>query len=690
MISPKVAATALALDYVPIEQMRQMTVKAANVSLFHEKDGVPFVINLVDTPGHIDFSGHVTRSLRVMDGAVVVVDSVEGVMTQTETVVRQALEERVRPLLFINKVDRLVRELRLSPEGVQRRLVEIIRDFNGLIDLYAEPEFRRWKVDAARGQVVFGSALHRWGVSVPLGRRKGFRFDMVVEAYLKGGGWEWLAERFPLYEAILDMVIEHVPDPRTAQRYRVPKIWGGDLNSEVGRAMLECDPDGPLVFAVSKVVDDPHAGLVATGRVFSGVIEDGVEVYLLRAGRFERVQQVGMYMGPYREVVGRIPAGNIAAVLGLEYARAGETVVDRRLSGAGVEPFEALHYVSEPVVTIAIEPKRSSDLPRLIDVLRRMAIEDPTLRVTINRETGEYLLSGMGTLHLEIALWDLQQRTGGIEVEVSPPIVVYRESVRRRGERFEVKSPNKHNRFLIEVEPLDEETLRLLESGRVTEDMEWRRRARILREEAGWDADEARNIWAIDEHFNIFVDLTKGVQYLNEVKDTIINGFRWTVAAGPLAAEPMRGVKVRMLDAVIHEDPAHRGPAQLMPAIKNATMASFLTGNPVLLEPIYRIDVKVVQEFLSQVIKIITMKRGRIVSMEQKGRLAIIRGELPVAESHDLADQMRSATQGRAFWATEFSRWAPVPESLALDIIMRIRERKGLPKRLPTVEDYVK
>lgn len=690
LISPKVAAKALALDYVPIEQMRQMTVKAANISLYHVYKGEPYIINLVDTPGHIDFTGHVTRSLRVMDGAVVVVDAVEGVMTQTETVVRQGLEEGVRPLLFINKVDRLVRELRLSPGGVQERLLEIIRDFNGLIDLYADPEFRDvWKVDVGKGQVAFGSALHKWGVTVPLARELGFKFSDVVDAYRRGGdAVEELAEAYPLHRAILEMVIEHVPNPAVAQRYRLRRIWGGDLKGEVGRAMLECDAGGPLVFAVSKVVDDPHAGLVATGRVFSGTVRSGEEVYLVRAGRVERVQQVGLYMGPYREVIGEVPAGNIAAVLGLEFARAGETVVDVKVRDV-VVPFEALHYVSEPVVTVAIEPKRSGDLPRLVEALRRLAIEDPTLRVKIDQETGEYLVSGMGSLHLEIVLWDLRRRTG-IEFETSAPLVVYRESVRGVGEVFEVKSPNKHNRVVVNVEPLNEETLSLLSEGRVTEDMEWRARAKVLREYAGWDSDEARSIWAIDDHFNIFVDLTKGVQYLREVRDTLINGFRWTTEAGPLAGEPMRGVKVKLLDAEIHEDPAHRGPAQLMPALKNATMASFLTARPVLLEPVYKIDVKVVPEFLSEAIGVITMRRGRILMMEQRGRIAVVRGEIPVSETHDLSDAMRSATQGRAFWATEFSRWAPVPESLALDIIMKIRERKGLPKRLPAIEDYVK
>lgn len=690
MISPKVAGKALALDYVPIEQMRQMTVKAANVSLYHEWNGKPYVINLVDTPGHVDFTGHVTRSLRVMDGAIVVVDAVEGVMTQTETVVRQGLEERVRPLLYINKIDRLIRELRLSPSEIQEKLMEIIRDFNALIDLYAEPEFKdKWKVNPAKGQVAFGSALHKWGVTIPIAQKRGLKFSDIIDAYNSGPeAVEELAKEFPLYAAILDMVVEHIPNPREAQRYRIPKLWSGDLNSEIGKAMLNCDPNGPLVVCISKIVVDPHAGLVATGRVFSGTVHNGDEVYLIMARSSGRVQQVGLYMGPYREVANEVSAGNIVALLGLDRARAGETIVDLKYKDV-MPPFERLKYISEPVVTIAIEPKRSSDLPRLVETLRKMAIEDPTLQVKINEETGEYLISGMGTLHLEIALWDLQQRTGGIPIETSPPIVVYRESIKRTAGPVEGKSPNKHNRVYISIEPLDETTLKLLADGKVYEDQDWRTRAKILRGEANWDSNEARGIWAIDEHLNILVDVTKGVQYLRDIKDTIISGFRWAMEAGPLCQEPIRGVKVKLVDAMVHEDPAHRGPAQIMPATKDAIFAAFLMAEPILLEPLLKIEAKVPQEFLSGLLRVLTSKRGRIHQMEQHGMLMLVKGEIPVSETFDLADQIRSATQGRCFWSTEFSRWAPVPSQLAMEKIKQIRKRKGLPPEIPRPEDFL-
>ena len=687
MLSPKTAGKALALDYVEIEQLRQMTVKAANISLYHEWRGKPYVINLVDTPGHVDFTGHVTRSLRMMDGGIVVVDAVEGVMTQTETVLRQALNERVRPLLYINKVDRLIRELKLTPKEIQQRFIEIVKEFNALIDLYAESQFRdKWKVDFKKGQVAFGSALHKWGLTIPIAVQKGVKFDYIVDAYNRDDR-ESLAKDFPLYVALLDMVVEHVPNPREAQKYRIPKIWRGDPNSEIGKAMIECDPEGPTVVAVSKVTVDPHAGFVATGRVFSGTVKPGEEVWLLNARTKQRILQVGLYMGPTREQTEEVTAGNIVALLGLDKARSGETVVDINWKDQ-MQPFEALAYVSEPVVTIAIEPKRSSDLPKLVDALRKLAIEDPTLKVYINQETGEYLLSGMGTLHLEITLWELNQRTG-LEVVTSPPVVRYRETVRTRGQTFEGKSPNKHNRIYMYVEPLNEETINLMLQGKIHAMQDWRERARILREQAGWDADEARGIWDIDENLNIIVDLTTGIQHLREVRDTIIQAFRWAMQAGPLAQEPVRGVKCVLTDAMLHEDPAHRGPAQIMPATKNAILASFLTARPTLLEPLLKIEVKVPQEQLSGVLNVITKHRGRIISMEQAGLIMKVLGEIPVSESFELADEMRTATQGKAFWASVFSRWAPVPQGLLEQVVMEIRKRKGLPPRIPTPEDFV-
>jgi elongation factor 2 len=412
LLSPKIAGAARALDYLEEEQKRGITIKTANISLLHEVDNTSHVVNLIDTPGHVDFTGKVTRALRAIDGAVVVVDAVEEVMVQTETVTRQALNERVKPVLFINKVDRLIKELKLNESQMQEKLMRIIRDFNNLISLYGEKEHKqKWKVDPSKGTVAFGSALHKWGFTLNIAQEKGIKFGDVIDAY-NNGREEELVETVPLHTAILNMAVKNLPNPVDAQKYRVPKVWKGEIDSKIGKAMLECDDKGPTVMCLTAAQMDPHAGLVATGRLFSGTLNEGDRIYLVGAKKDYRVQQVSMYMGAYREVVGKIGSGNIAAVLGLDLARAGETLVSVNQKDVMV-PFENIQYVSEPVITIAIEPKHPRELPRLIELMDRLAIDDPNLVTKINKETGEYLLSGMGELHLEIAVKFLKEFGGG-------------------------------------------------------------------------------------------------------------------------------------------------------------------------------------------------------------------------------------------------------------------------------------
>jgi elongation factor 2 len=688
LLSPKIAGEARALDYLEEEQKRGITIKTANISLLHEISDRPYVINLIDTPGHVDFTGKVTRALRAIDGAVVVVDAVEEVMVQTETVTRQALAERVKPVLFINKVDRLIKEIKLSPEEIQQKLIRIINDFNNLIEIYGEPEFKKqWKVDPVKGTVAFGSALHRWGFTVELAKQKGIKFSDVIEAYHKGES-SALQQFIPLHIAILNMVVKNLPNPIEAQKYRIPKIWKGDIDSEIGQAMMHCNDDGPTVMCITMAQMDPHAGLVATGRLFSGRINEGDQVYLIGARKAYRVQQVSMYMGAFREVVSGIGAGNIAALLGLDLARAGETLVSVDHKDVMI-PFERIKYVSEPVVTIAVEPKHPRDLPRLVDAMHRLSIEDPNLVTTINKETGEYLLSGMGELHLEIAVKFLRDYGGGIEIVTSRPIVVYRESVMGQGVVAMAKSPNKHNRFWIQVEPLEPKVIEMIEKGEIAEDMGRKQIGNVLYKEAGWPTEEARNVWAIEEHRNIIVDLTKGIQYLREARDMIISGFRWACQNGPLCEEPIRGVKVKLVDVMLHEDPVHRGPAQIMPAVRRAILGSFLTANAIILEPVYKIGVSVPAQWVGDCSSIITRKRGRILSSEQKGALTMITGYIPVAETFGLSAEMRSATSGHAFWQCTFDHWEKVPDSVAVEVIKKIRERKGLPPEIPSPRKFI-
>ena len=685
IISPSVAGQALALDSMKLEQNRQMTIRGANVTLFYESEGKEYVINMIDTPGHIDFTGRVTRALRAIDGVVVVSDSVEGIMTQTETVTRQALEERVRPVLYINKIDRLVKELRLDPPAMQKWLSNIIAEFNKLVDIYAEPELKeKWKVSIQGNSVAFGSAKDRWGFNFKVAQKRGISFKDVYDAYTSDSPnmIKSLAERSPLHEAVLGMVVQHHPPPHVAQRYRIPKIWPGDLESDLGKSLLACDEKGPVVMMVTTINVDPQAGRVATGRLFSGTVKDGDEIYLIDAKRPGKVQSVNIYMGNTREVVSMLPAGNIPALLGLDYAVAGETISTVK----SIHAFESIKYVSEPVVTIAVEPKHPKDLPKLVEALRRITVEDPNLIVKINEETGETLMAGMGVLHLEIATSLLQE--AGLNITTTQPLINYRETIRTKAGPIMSKSPNKHNKIFMRIESLGEEIIELIRNGQLKEDMDKKEMAKILREK-GWNADEARNVAAIDTSGNMLVDETKGVQFIQESMDSIRSGFDDVIHSGPIAHESVRGVKFVLHHFVPHEDPAHRGLAQLMPATRRAMLGSMLIADPVLLEPILGMEVKCPQEQIGTVAGILSGKRGKLLNVEQKGIISIIQGEIPASETFDLSEIMRGGTAGKAMWSTYFKTWQSVPQSIFRNLVGEIRKRKGLNPEPPNPDEFI-
>ena len=685
IISPSVAGQALALDSMKLEQNRQMTIRGANVTLYYEIGGKEYVINMIDTPGHIDFTGRVTRALRAIDGVVVVSDSVEGIMTQTETVTRQALEERVRPVLYINKIDRLVKELRLDAPAMQKWLSNIIAEFNKLVEIYAEPELKeKWKVSIQGNSVAFGSAKDRWGFNYNIAQRNGVGFKDVYDAYNSDDQSliKALSEKAPLHEAVLGMVVQHHPPPHVAQRYRIPKIWPGDLDSDVGKSLLSCDDKGPILMMVTTINVDPQAGRIATGRLFSGTIKDGDEVYLIDGKRMGKVQSVNIYMGNTREVVNMLPAGNIPALLGIDHAIAGETFS----SVKNVPAFESIKYVSEPVVTIAIEPKHPKDLPKLVEALRRITVEDPNLIVKINEETGETLLSGMGVLHLEIATSLILET--GLEITTTQPLINYRETIRNTAGPIMSKSPNKHNKIFMRVEPLGEEIIELIKNGHIHEDLERRQMAKILREK-GWSADEAKNVAAVDISGNILVDETKGVQFIQESLDSIRSGFDDVIHSGPIAHETVRGVKFVLHHFVPHEDPAHRGLAQLLPATRRSMLGSMLLADSALLEPILGMEIKCPQEQIGTVAGILSGKRGKLLNVEQKGVISIIQGEVPASETFDLSEVMRGGTAGKALWNTYFKTWQIVPQSIFKTLVNDIRKRKGLNPEPPTADEFV-
>lgn len=682
MISKELAGTQLFMDFDEEEQARGITINAANVSMVHEFEGEEYLVNLIDTPGHVDFGGDVTRAMRAVDGAIVVVDAVEGTMPQTETVLRQALKENVKPVLFINKVDRLVNELKLDPQAMMGKFINLINHVNKLIQGMNETKYNSgWKVKVDDGSVAFGSALYNWALSVPQMQKTKMTFKDVYE-YCAQNNQRELANKSPLHEIVLNMVVTHLPNPLQAQKDRVPVIWHGDKESPEGKAMLTCDQHGPVALMVTDITVDPHAGEVATGRLFSGSLERGQELAISGMPKENRVQQVGIFMGAERLEVEKIPAGNIAAITGLRDAVVGSTVSSIK----GMTAFESIKHTSEPVVTVAIEAKNMKDLPKLVEVLRQVSKEDPTLRISINEETGEHLISGMGELHLEIIAHKIE-RDKNVEITTSEPIVIYRETVQSHAGPVEGKSPNRHNRFYFEIERLSDKVVILIKDGTLTMNMpETERRAILV--EAGMDKEEAKKLVDIFGS-NVLMDMTKGIQYLRETMELIIEGFHEATKTGPLTREPCEGVKVKLVDVTLHEDAVHRGPAQVIPAVRSAIFAAILMAGDVLLEPKQKVFINVPQTLMGSATQQIQGRRGQILDIHSEGDMAIIVGKAPVAEMFGFAGDLRSATEGRAIWSTELAGFEVLTQSLQPEVVKQIRQRKGLKAELPKPQDYI-
>ena len=682
MMSSELAGKSRVLDFDEQESARGITINAASASMVHGYESVDYLINLIDTPGHVDFGGDVTRAMRAVDGCFILTCAVEGAMPQTETVVRQALKERVKPVLFINKVDRLINELQVTPEDMMARFTEQILKVNKLIKAFAPEEHKKdWLVSVQDGTVAFGSAYHNWGITVPYMKKTGINFTQIFD-YCNNENQEELAQRAPVHEVLLDMAVSELPSPEVAQPYRIPNIWQGELDSDMGKAMISCDPEGPLSLMITKIWMDPHAGEVAVGRVYSGSVEHGELLWASGAGKSERVQQVSMMVGSDRIPVPNVVAGNIAALTGVRSAAAGVTITRDKDS----TPFEEIRHYSEPVVTVAIEPKAMKDLPKFIDALRSLAKADASLEVSTNQETGEALLAGMGELHLEITTYRIEHEQG-IKVDVSEPIVVYRETVtgNNHGRSFEGKSPNRHNRFYCEVERLPDEVIQALREGvfssgnvRPKEAKEIGRRFA----EYGMDKDLMRKAYAINGT-NVLVNDTKGIQYLHETKELLIEAFNEVCVRGPLAEEPCMGVMVRLVDAKLHEDAIHRGPAQTIPAMRNSVKGAMVRAGPVILEPMQKLFVSVPNEWLGGVTRELTQRRGEIEDMPADGEITTVIGKVPVAETFGFSNDIRAASQGRAIWNTENCGFVELPRSLLEGVVGEIRQRKGLKADVP-------
>ena len=676
MMSEDLAGKQCVLDFDEQEAARGITINAASASMVHHFEGKSYLINLIDTPGHVDFGGDVTRAMRALDGVFILCCAVEGIMPQTETVIRQALKERVKPMLFINKVDRMIVEQQVTKEMMIERFSKLIATFNEKIKAnLPAPLNKEWQVSIQDGTVAFGSAYNNWAISAPFMKKSGISFSDIFDYCSKEGGQRELAHKSPLHEVALEMAIRHIQPPTLAQKVRIPIIWKGDLESKVGKELMDCDASGDVVLMVTKIIMDKHAGEVAVGRLFSGTIQKGQTLYVAGQPAPQRVQTVALMVGADRIAIDDAKAGNIVAVTGLKDAIAGST----GSSMIDMEPFEKMAHYSEPVVTEAIEAKDTKDLPKLVEVLRTVGKADPSLAIEINNETGEHLIAGMGELHLEITEYRIINEQG-VDIISSPPIVVYRECVKGKNAGFEGRSPNKHNKFTFVVSRLEQGIIDAIHKGEIDPDAKIKdpkALAKQLQDLGMTDAMEAKGVVKF-KNDNVLIDYTKGIQYLHETMELIADAFDEAMTKGPLAAEKVSGLKVVLMDAKLHEDTIHRGPAQIIPAVRDGIYGAMCQAGRVLLEPMQHVFISVPPDFTGNVISLITQRRGTILEMGQDGADSTVSAKCPVADMFGFTSDIRGATQGRALWSTENAGFEEMFPDLQEKVVGEIRTRKGL------------
>ncbi len=653
-------------------------------------DEEPYILQINDTPGHISFTGEVSRALRGSDGAIILVDALEGIMTQTETNIRLAVgEEYCKPVLFINKVDRLISELKLSPQDTFSKIDKITKEVNTLIKK-VRPEGSNWVINFAKNSVAVGSAKHGWGFTYEILLEKKLKPQDVFAKY-KEGDIQWLRENLPLDEPLLRMVVDHLPDPVSAAKYRIPHIWSGDINSDLGQSLSKSDPKGPVYGMITKIFLDPKRNYQATliGRIFSGTMDQSGAIYLINSRSKQRIKRLGVMEITDLLDIPRIPAGNLFALYGF-MCPSGETFISAdkvpkdKDELARLPSFEQINYACKAVVSRSIKPKDPHDLAKLGDVVKKWIQADPTAEFRRDEESGEYILSGIDPLQIEILVKRINIL---VEINIGEPIIVYREKINSKSKLFHTKSSNAHNRILLFMEPLDKKTEELIDQGKIHYLQSDKERATILREEAGWDTKEARRIVDV-YNGNLLVNGTSGLQRFDRVKNDLISAFRNWLDECIIAKEPALGIKAVFTDMVIHEDTRHTTYAQTASMAYSGFSLAMLNAEPHIYEPIQRIDVKTPQGTEGGVNAIINKHRGRIHNVIPEGEYVRVKGQIPAAEIIGIADEIRSSTQGRAFFGYEFKGFEKVPSSLEEDVILSIRKRKGMPVEMPSVKSW--
>ncbi|MCJ1310926.1 hypothetical protein MMC25_004594 [Agyrium rufum] len=775
-----------------LERERGVSIKAAPMSLVLQgMRGKSHLLNIIDTPGHVNFVDEVAASLRLVDGVVLVVDVVEGVQINTEQIIKYAVLEDLPLTLVINKMDRLMLELKLPPNDAYFKLKHVVEEVNTVIENTLPGQGDKRRLSPEKGNVAFACSSMGWIFTLPSFARmyaesypelnaKDFStrlwgdifFNPKRRSFTRKGVEERSRRTFvhfvlePIYklyshtiseepsdlkeilktlgivlkpsqykanakdllrgvcsqffggaEGFVDMIVEHIPSPAEIGKKKLQQYYTGPMDSAVSDSISKCDQDGPLVVQITKLFNTSDAsGFYSFGRVMSGIAKPGQQVRVLGEGytvddeedmTMATIGDVWIANSRYNVATSGVPAGNWVLLSGIDNSivKTATLVPLRFEDDEDAYIFKPIRHFTESVFKVAVEPINPSELPKMLDGLRKVNKSYPLISTKVE-ESGEHIILGTGELYMDCVLHDLRRLYSDMELKVSDPVTRFCETVAETSSIMcYALTPNKKNKITMVAEPLDDGIAQDIESGRVSIKDPIRKVGQFFEENYDWDKLASRSIWAFgpDEMGpNILQDDTLpskvDKKLLNTVKDTVRQGFSWGTREGPLCEEPIRNTKFKLTDISLAPDAISRGSGQIIPTTRRALYSSFLTASPRLLEPLYTVSMTGPADSVNGLYTALSRRRGHVLS---DGPIAgtplySVRGLIPVIDSFGFETDVRIHTQGQAVLSCVFEKWDVVPGdpldreaktrplemagtlATARDFVAKTRRRKGL------------
>lgn len=776
-------------DILFTEQERGVSIKSTPITLvLPDTRNKSYLVNMFDTPGHVNFSDEVTAAFRLSDGAVIFVDAAEGVMLNTERLIKHAVQERLPITVCINKVDRLILELKLPPTDAYYKLRHILEEINSLISVYSE-EDEGQVISPVLGNVCFASSYYRfcftlasfakiysdtygginekefarrlWGdiyfhtttrkfsKKPPTGSAQRSFVEFILEPLYKifaqvvGDVDECLPrvcdelgisltkeERklnirpllrlvwrrfFGDFTGFVDMIVEHVKSPIANAQTKIEHMYTGPSDSDLAELMAQCDPEGPLMIHTTKLYPTQDAtSFHVFGRVISGTLHSNQEVRILgenyslqdeEDSRFGQVGRLWVSEARYKIEVNRVPAGNWILIEGIDQPIVKTSTITDVSSNEEIYIFRPLKFNTNSVIKIAVEPVNPSELPKMLDGLRKVNKSYPLLNTKVE-ESGEHIILGTGELYLDCVMHDLRKMYSEIDIKVADPVVSFCETVVETSSlKCFAETPNKRNKLTMIAEPLEKGLAEDIENEIVQITWPRKRLGEFFQTKYDWDLLAARSIWAFGPDAtgpNILVDDTLPSEVdkslLGAVKDSIVQGFQWATREGPLCDEPIRNVKFKILDAVIAQEPIHRGGGQIIPTARRVAYSAFLMATPRMMEPYFFVEVMAPADCVSAVYTVLARRRGHVTqdAPVPGSPLYTIKAFIPAIDSFGFETDLRTHTLGQAFCLSVFHHWQIVPGDpldksiiirplepqpathLAREFMIKSRRRKGL------------